>query len=1122
MRGMRRGWLLVSLLAAVLCGWQGAAAQVATTTVQDMVYRADGAIASGAVVVSWPAFTTANGSAVAAGSTSATIGPAGVLTVALTPNDGATPEGSYYTAVFHLDDGTTDKQYWVVPVSSTPVKLAAIESQVLPVSVAAQTASKSYVDAAIANAQLGGTGSLPSQYVLKTGDTMTGPLQLPADPVSPNQAADKHYVDTNVTALTGGMAQKVSLVPTVTQSVSQPDGTQLGVNVLNGELYASQFQSGDGDNGITNALGSTACGTGCVVKVDPSYNGSSEPVVTSQIPQTGHVIDLRNGTDTETFVDPGGAAGSLNAGETLNQISTRADANSPDVGGGTGTTHVTMALSNTGMTGGSNQLPGNVENPPYGKSTYGVTLDTGNYHTQGQHVQSGHSINCYGVGDCLVGSELLTSSGGYRDVADEGAHPFDLQIMEDYRVFQGTCASGCTTGSTSVMVNATNAGGTQGDGRFLIDKNPAKDLTGGSLLGGWRDLFAGAFFTGTSFPQSVFLETAAAATSQPKNLAPGTVTLPIATSGVPSGFATSTTALPAQSGIACIADPVANGQEIPNFETAPYTTPDANHITLTLNKVHASGAVVAVGGLCGYGLEQTVDTVNGIRQVFPVIGSLNATSLYYADGNTPILGNGGLGSTSGYQNLSLQVASIARQANVVTVTLTANMPVDVNGLTMTVSGVSDASYNGSFKVTTTGSNTLTYTDAGADGTSSGGSIAFLTGGYVLYPMAEVLSVYDSTNKQVDGLMTLAPNTVAWTQGDAVEEPHYHQQLTFADTEFVTQYVPRPIQYTSAGKQYQGEVGPGVRGWEVTNAVPASNYLGAGGTHEPPDNAYMANGVWRDDFEVDAGTEALLRVHCNLHGCNRWNSGYSLFSLDSATGEDFLFYNPSSYTVSWLLGGQTFNFAPSGFSANTITATNVNATSITAGYAGRAQLAAGGSSGYSNFTLNGNNADGSRIGFIGGGNADPNLYLDVPAGGGFAFRIANQHDVTMTGEGGGTVISNVVQAQQVVGNGTTPSITLGSAAGGGGSDSLTGTPLSGVIAVTTGTSPTASGALVTVGWTLPSSTLPQGCSLMPRNAEAAGVSGTIYSGAPNSGGWTVNVGPTALASSTSYVWSYQCM
>ena len=42
-------------------------------------------------------------------------------------------------------------------------------------------------------------------------------------------------------------------------------------------------------------------------------------------------------------------------------------------------------------------------------------------------------------------------------------------------------------------------------------------------------------------------------------------------------------------------------------------------------------------------------------------------------------------------------------------------------------------------------------------------------------MAEVLSVYNTTTKQVDGQMTLAANNVAWAASDAVEEPHYYQE-----------------------------------------------------------------------------------------------------------------------------------------------------------------------------------------------------------------------------------------------------------------------------------------------------------------------------------------------------------
>ena len=46
------------------------------------------------------------GQTVPSGSTSATITGGGSLSVQLAPNAGATPMGSYYTAVYHLDDGS--------------------------------------------------------------------------------------------------------------------------------------------------------------------------------------------------------------------------------------------------------------------------------------------------------------------------------------------------------------------------------------------------------------------------------------------------------------------------------------------------------------------------------------------------------------------------------------------------------------------------------------------------------------------------------------------------------------------------------------------------------------------------------------------------------------------------------------------------------------------------------------------------------------------------------------------------------------------------------------------------------------------------------------------------------
>jgi hypothetical protein len=936
---MNRVWALLAGLLVALGGCaEAATAQGPTTTVQDTVYTATGAPASGSVVVSWGSFTTAGGVAIPAGTTTATLGAGGLLSLALAPNAGGTPMGSYYTAVFHLSDGTTSRFYWVVPVvvpGGGPAKLAAIASTVLPTSVAMQTVSKQYVDNAIAQAQIGPIPLDSSPYVEKAGDAMTGPLLLPADPVSPNQAADKQYVDENVAAVTGGLGATVHTAPATTQTVVQPAGTALGVNLLNGELYASQYVSGSGGNGIANATTSSDCASGCRVEVEPTYT-EGEPVSLGNWPNGMVVEDQRGGADAQTVNNPLAATTAFSAARSVTQVNSMSQQQLNAVRPGAQAIGAAAEeLSMFAETGGSNLFPNELEAPPYFKSTYGVLTLNGIYNTMGQHIQLTSDVHCYGVGDCLAGSQFITSAGGYRDNSDEGTHPYDLAVQEDVNVFQGTCASGCTTGSTVVAVAATAGGGTQGEGRFLIDMNPAKVITGGSIIGGGRGLFGTAQFSGTSFPVSVFLATGQSATSQASNVAPGTVTLPIATSGVPTGFATSTAALPATTGVACVVD-LETLEPFPNYEMAPYTVVDATHLQLTLNKPHGAGAAVAVGGLCGYGLNQTVDDVGAIKQVFPVVGSTDGTDLYYADSGTTVIGRAAnSGTTSGYINVALNVASIARTGGVVTVVTTSYLPEDVNGLTLTVSGVADSSYNGSYAVTTTSAYSFTYSSSGPDSTSTGGSVSILTGGYNLYPMAEVLGVYNFASHAVDGTLTLAPNTVTWAPGDAVEEPHYHRQNTSADTEIVTQYTPRPLQYVQAGKYYDGNVTAGMRGWQVTNAQPANYYLGGGGTHNLPDDAYVASGKWNYDFEVDAGSSAIVYAHCNIQGCGRWDSGYDLFLLDSARGYDREQYDPSSSTLTWLMDGIGYSFSPTAFTAGTINVGTLNATTITGGVSGSA-------------------------------------------------------------------------------------------------------------------------------------------------------------------------------------------
>jgi len=78
-RRRRLFYCVVSLVLAL--GMARRAQAGSTTTVQDVVYRADGTPDTGTLVISWPAFTTVDNLAVAAGSMSVAIGPQGAISV---------------------------------------------------------------------------------------------------------------------------------------------------------------------------------------------------------------------------------------------------------------------------------------------------------------------------------------------------------------------------------------------------------------------------------------------------------------------------------------------------------------------------------------------------------------------------------------------------------------------------------------------------------------------------------------------------------------------------------------------------------------------------------------------------------------------------------------------------------------------------------------------------------------------------------------------------------------------------------------------------------------------------------------------------------------------------------
>jgi hypothetical protein len=104
--------------------WLLAAAAMATpplTTIQDVIYKADGTAFNGMLTISWNSFEATDTSAIATQVLTVKVVD-GVLRVKLVPNITANPP-VYYTVVYNSEGRVQFTENWAVPASALALRL---------------------------------------------------------------------------------------------------------------------------------------------------------------------------------------------------------------------------------------------------------------------------------------------------------------------------------------------------------------------------------------------------------------------------------------------------------------------------------------------------------------------------------------------------------------------------------------------------------------------------------------------------------------------------------------------------------------------------------------------------------------------------------------------------------------------------------------------------------------------------------------------------------------------------------------------------------------------------------------------------------------------------------------
>ena len=119
-------FVFAAAVAALLCaGVRPAQAAPPLTTIQDQLFRADGTLVSGTLIISWKGFVASDNSTIPTNSIRVPVS-GGTLRVRLTPTTTAKTPASYLEQDL-VAGKLTDVNLWAVPPSSSPLKVQMVK-----------------------------------------------------------------------------------------------------------------------------------------------------------------------------------------------------------------------------------------------------------------------------------------------------------------------------------------------------------------------------------------------------------------------------------------------------------------------------------------------------------------------------------------------------------------------------------------------------------------------------------------------------------------------------------------------------------------------------------------------------------------------------------------------------------------------------------------------------------------------------------------------------------------------------------------------------------------------------------------------------------------------------------